>query len=385
MRIGILTLPLHENYGGILQAYALQKVLKDMGHDTLVFDKTRTVELPMFTRYTLYCTKFIKNILQGKHDVIKWDKEYNKKLEVKREFTYPFIKKHIKRIELKGTYSTLLKGDYDAIIVGSDQVWRPMYFYLEPLENAYLSFAKDWDIKRISYAASFGTDEWEYTLEQTATCGALLRCFDAVSVRESSAVALCNTHFGVDAKHVLDPTLLLDASYYTALSQMADTPLSDGDLLCYVLDPSDEKSALIQTVADTLKLTPFTVNSKYEDPNAPLEEKVQPPVEKWLRGFYDAQYVITDSFHACVFSILYQKPFVVYGNKHRGLARFHSLLTMFGLEDRLVMNPNEALEIINNPIEWNQVNMRLAEWKRKSLDFLISALTVPHKKETTKL
>lgn len=375
MRIGILTLPLHENYGGILQAYALQKVLKDMGHDTLVFDKTRTVELPMFTRYILYCIKYIKNILQGKHNVIKWDKEYNKKLEIKREFTYPFIKKHIKRIELKGTYSTLLKGDYDAIIVGSDQVWRPMFFYLEPLENAYLSFAKDWDIKRISYAASFGTDEWEYSSEQTEKCSALLQRFDAVSVRESSAVSLCKEHFGVDAYHVLDPTMLLDADDYISLFQEVKTPVSDGDLMYYFLDASEQKSAIVRSVAEICHLTPFTVNHKNENLDVPLEENVQPPVEKWLRGFYDTKYIVTDSFHACVFSILFNKPFIVYGNKFRGMARFHSLLKMFGLYNRLVTTPEEALEVIYQPIDWGQVNKSLAEWRVKSLKFLTSALT----------
>ena len=102
---------------------------------------------------------------------------------------------------------------------------------------------------------------------------------------------------------------------------------------------------------------------------------MQPPVEKWLRGFYDAQYVITDSFHACVFSILYQKPFVVYGNKHRGMARFHSLLAIFGLEDRLVTTPEEALDVIARPIDWNYVNTQLTKWRKKSLNFLTSSLT----------
>lgn len=71
-----------------------------------------------------------------------------------------------------------------------------------------------------------------------------------------------------------------------------------------------------------------------EDWSAPLAERIQPPVEQWLRGFMDAELVVTDSFHACVFSILFHKPFVVVGNKERGLARVKSLLKMFGLEER---------------------------------------------------
>lgn len=375
MNIGIITLPLHENYGGIMQAYALQKVLEDMGHNTLIIDKNRIIELPLFTKYRHYLIKIVKNIILAKHNTIKWDKEYNKKIEIRRKYTYPFIKKYIKRIELKETYSTLKREDFDTLIVGSDQVWRPMFFYLEPLENAFLSFAQDWDIKRISYAASFGTDEWEYTPEQTEKCGVLLQRFDAVSVRESSAVSLCKEHFGVDAYHVLDPTMLLDADDYISLFQTAETPVSEGELMCYILDNSEQKSALIRRVVDTSNLTPFTVESDHGEFDKSSVDEVQPPVEKWLRGFYDAKYVITDSFHACVFSILFMKPFIVYGNKYRGMARFQSLLTMFGLQDRLVTTPDEALAIINNPIDWTAVHTRLSEWREKSRDFLYGALT----------
>lgn len=372
MRIGILSLPLHENYGGILQAYALQKVLENMGHDTIVFDKARTIKLSNFTKCYHYAVRLAKNILLKSNLTIRYDKEHNYPIEVIRQYTYPFLCDSMKRLELAGRYSSLRKNSVDAIVVGSDQVWRPMYFY--PIKDAYLDFAKDWDIKRISYAASFGSEEWEYTPEQTAECGDLLRRFDAVSVRESSAVSLCKEYFNVDAQHVLDPTMLLDAAHYITLFQQAKTPVSEGDLMCYILDSSEEKEALVQSVASTYSLTPFSVNSKYEVPEAPLEEKIQPPVEKWLRGFYDAKFVITDSFHACVFSILFKKPFIVYGNKHRGMARFQSLLAMFGLEDRLVTTPEEASTVVSRPIDWDTVYTCLDEWRQKSRDFLTAAL-----------
>lgn len=376
MRIGILTLPLHNNYGGILQAYALQKVLKDMGHAPVVLDNSRMISLTFFTKWYRYAVRLAKNILLNSQLVVRYDKKHNYPIKVMRKHTYPFLRKYVKRIDIHGNCMVLKDSDFDAIIVGSDQIWRPMY--VDPIANAYLDFARDWTIKRISYAASFGSEDWEYTPEQTAECGSLLRCFDAVSVRESSAVSLCKAHFNVDAQHVLDPTMLLDASHYITLFQQAKTPVSEGDLMCYILDSSEEKEALVQSVVSTYSLTPFSVNSKYEVPDAPLEEKIQPPVETWLRGFYDAKYVITDSFHACVFSILFKKPFIVYGNKNRGMARFHSLLAMFGLEDRLVTTPDGASAIISSPIDWDRVNTRLAEWRQKSFDFLISALTVNH-------
>lgn len=374
MKIGILTLPLHNNYGGILQAYALLETLKSMGHRPILIDNSGTIKLPILTKYYRYAVRTAKNILLNSNLTIRYDKEHNYPIKVMRQHTYRFLKKYISRIDLQGSYTLLKKSRFDAIVVGSDQVWRPRYFWHAPLSDAFLAFAKDWDIKRISYAASFGSEEWEYTPGQTAECGDLLRRFDAVSVRESSAVSLCKEHFNVDAQHVLDPTMLLDASHYITLFQQAKTPVSEGDLMCYILDSSKEKEALVQSVSSTFSLTPFSVNSKYEVPDAPLEEKIQPPVEKWLRGFYDAKYVITDSFHACVFSILFKKPFIVYGNKHRGMARFQSLLAMFGLEDRLVTTAEEASVVICRLIDWDTVYTRLDEWRQKSRDFLTAAL-----------
>lgn len=378
MRIGILTLPLHNNYGGILQAYALQKVLKDMGHAPVVLDNSRMMGLPFFTKWYRYAVRLAKNILLNSQLVVRYDKKINYPTKVMRQHTSPFLRKYVKRIDTHGDYRVLKEHHFDAIIVGSDQIWRPMY--VDNIANAYLDFAQEWGIKRLSYAASFGSEEWEYTPEQTAECGDLLRRFDAVSVRESSAVSLCKEHFNVDAQHVLDPTMLLDAAHYITLFQQAKTPVSEGDLMCYILDSSEEKEVLVQSVASTFSLTPFSVNSKYEVPDAPLEEKIQPPVEKWLRGFYDAKYVITDSFHACVFSILFKKPFIVYGNKHRGMARFQSLLSIFGLEDRLVTTPEEASAAICCPFNWDNVNARLSDWRKISKDFLLESLKSEDKK-----
>mgnify|MGYP003482976686 FL=1 len=372
MKIGILTLRLHNNYGGILQAYALQKVLQQMGHDVTLIDKSRFIKLPFFSfsRYYLYFKRLILKIISDRSLPVRWDKKRNEDMAIMSTNTYPFILKHIKRIEANDNYSNIKQDDFDAFVVGSDQVWRPMYFGQKIIPCAYLSFAKEWNVKRISYAASFGTEDWEYTEEQTAECKELIRLFDAVSVRESSAVELCKKHFDTSAMHVLDPTMLLDASDYIKLFEEANTPQSPGSLMCYILDENKEKQEVVSCIEQTLHLKSFSVNSKYEVADAPLEERIQPPVETWLRGFYDADFVITDSFHACVFSILFEKPFIVYGNKDRGMARFNSLLSIFGLENRLITNSDDALRIINEPIDWKNVNAKKKEWQEKSFTFL---------------
>ena len=117
----------------------------------------------------------------------------------------------------------------------------------------------------------------------------------------------------------------------------------------------------------SLSLTPFRVNSKANGLHASIRERIQPPVEAWLRGFYDAEFVVTDSFHACVFSIIFGKPFIVIGNKDRGMARFESLLKMFGLENRMIY---DDLSVINNLIEWEIVNTIKLKYQGKSYSFL---------------
>lgn len=375
MRIGVLTLPLHNNFGGILQAYALQKVLNNLGHNAELIDKPRDVSLGLWYRkYPVYFKRAIQKYLMRKEIVVRADVEQNKISDTIAQHTDAFINNRISRIFTKD-FTNIQEKDFDAIIVGSDQIWRPKYFF-SAIENAYLDFAKEWNIKRIAYAASFGTEEWEYNDEQTTNCAELLKIFNAVSVRESSAVKLCNEKFKVEALHVLDPTMLLEKNDYINLIQETDTARSDGNLFCYILDESTEKARIIDNIAKKKGLTPFYVNSRYEDPNAPLKERIQQPVEKWLRAFHDAEFVITDSFHACVFSIIFNKPFIVYGNKERGMARFESLLTLFELEDRLVSSTLEVNKVLQVPIDWERVNSIHKQMKEKSLSFLTKNLNL---------
>lgn len=369
MKIGVLTLPLHNNFGGILQTFALQEVLKKQGHNVVLIDKSRYVSLgPWYKKFPIYIKRGIEKNVLGKDIIVKADVEQNRVPKAIAKYTEPFIEKKIKRIYTKD-FSNIKGKDFDVLIVGSDQIWRPQYFFSK-IENAYFEFAKDWNVRRIAYATSFGTEEWEYTEEQTNNCAALLKKFNAVSVRESSAVQLCNDKLGVKAEHVLDPTMLLCNEDYIKLFKDCNTAQSDGNLFCYILDEGEEKKSIIDCVAKEKGLKPFYVNSRYEDQNAPLEERIQQPVEKWLRAFYDADFVITDSFHACVFSIMFNKPFIVYGNRKRGLARFNSLLNIFGLEERIVSTKEEATKAISEPIDWEKVNEIHRQWKEKSISFL---------------
>ena len=375
MRIGILTLPLHTNYGGILQAYALQTVLERMGHEVVVFDTPNRLSLPPLWKLPLCYAKRTVLKAEGKMNRIFFEQYYNRTKPVISQNIQPFINENIHRKIIK-KFADLKPTDYDAIVVGSDQIWRAIYFPMwnnGSIPNAYLEFAKGWNIKRISYAASFGTDEWEYTEEQTKKCKKLLRHFDAVSVRELNGVNLCKKYFGVEAEHVLDPTMLLNEEDYSLFFQKANTPISKGTLLNYILDETEITQKLIKEVAELKGLKSFSVNNPFEnDETKPLNERIKPSVETWLRGFCDAEFVLTDSFHACVFSILFKKQFAVVGNKERGVSRIESLLKCFGVEDHIVAKSAQVSQLPQ--IDYNLVYAKLDTLRKNSLGFLEATL-----------
>ncbi|MFI3319815.1 MAG: polysaccharide pyruvyl transferase family protein [Rikenellaceae bacterium] len=216
MKIGIQTLQLNTNYGGILQAYALQTVLQRMGHDASVITKFSIFAFPLWMYPLALGFRLVKKYILGQKNIVIFNvKKRKEEAVIVRQHTQRFIDTYINKLECE-RFISLPENCVDAIVVGSDQVWRPRYFGKKIIADAYLEFARGWDIKRLSYAASFGTAEWEYSESQTAKCKELIAKFDAVSVREESAVGLCKDHFGVEAQHLLDPTMLLSKEDYIA-------------------------------------------------------------------------------------------------------------------------------------------------------------------------
>ncbi len=352
MKIAILTLPLHTNYGGILQCYALQTVLERMGHEVEGLAKPQYGSSYYIIYPLAICKRLLKRFFFGK-DVAIFKTPY----QIVRQQTDRFIHKYIHQYK-KRVWTAKIASHFDAFVVGSDQVWRPAYFH--PIEDAFLSFLGDSDIKRIAYAASFGVDNCdEYTPEQLKICSQLLQKFNAVSVRESSGILLCQKYFNVHADQMLDPTLLLDADDYRVLIRKGETRPSEGNMLVYMLDKSEEKIALVNRIAKEKGLTPFWLDSPDEQmENLPLEKRIKMSVEQWLRSFDDAEFVFTDSFHGCIFSIIFQKQFIVLGNKERGLSRFISLLDQFSLYDRLIFNAQDyemERKKLNRSIDFNSL------------------------------
>lgn len=367
MRIGILTLPPHTNFGGILQAYAMTTILKRMGHEAYVIDRDPYWELPLKKKILCYPKRVMQRYLLGKKNVHIFIEENEKRVRpIIRQYTDCFVNKYLRMYPVE-LYDELGKSCFfDGYVVGSDQIWRRSY--MPHIEDAFIAFDKREDIKIMAYATSFGIDKWDYTTEQTKNCKELVKRFCSVSVREDSAVQLCKNYLNAEAKWVLDPTMLLNVEDYIKLVENSGVKKSKGTLMVYILDQSQTITAAINKFADTNGLLPFVINGRVDDYYAPLEQRIQPPVESWLRGFMDSKVIITDSFHACVFSILFHKKFYVIGNKERGQARFNSLLGLFDLADNMVnsvdgINVDKLLDV-----DWNKVDSILEAKRDEALN-----------------
>lgn len=344
MRVGIITQPLETNYGGLLQNYALQQTLIKMGHDPITFDQ--------FIWYPPFAIR-LKVAIKGLATAIQ-------RRRIKR-----FLAKHIKATPKAVHMEDFKKFEEryrpDAYIVGSDQVWRPLYNRL--LDASFLTFTAK---RKIAYAASIGTDEWEFTPEQTKRYATYIKDFDAISVRELSAVKLCKDFFEVDATLVLDPTLLLTAEEYSPL--LCDLQSQD-HVFTYILDSEDWKKEIVRQVCTQEETNEM---SGHYDCNVNKTRVLS--VEEWLTGLKQSKFVVCDSFHGTVFSLLMHRPFIVLGNHLRGNTRLLSMLEAVGLKDRLVIKGGVA-DLSSLPgIDWSDVDKRLSVFRSKSILFLQEAL-----------
>jgi hypothetical protein len=273
-----------------------------------------------------------------------------------------FLNEHIDFTPKVKTFSKkAFLSDFDAYIVGSDQIWR-YSFCKHEIYNVFLDFVKSSNCKRIAYAASFGSSEWQYPSHVTAKCKELLSMFNAVSVRERSGVELCLNYLGTKAVQVIDPTLLVPLNAYTSLC--VEDPIKEKYLLAYILDITEDRLSYIQKIAELKNLQIKLVTEK---------RKGGISVTDWLTCFRNASYIITDSFHGTVFSIIFNNDFESLGNSQRGQERFVSLLSSFGLLYRF----NEKLDetLIESTIDWKNVNHLVEKYRNAGLSFLKTALS----------
>lgn len=353
MKVGIITQPLMHNIGGILQNFALQTVIMDLGHTPVTID------------YDTCLSKFrciLSNIKQAFTDR-QFIPIVNGRLG--SHLLNEFIIKNIVTLPIPDfkPISTINWKDFDAIVVGSDQVWRSKYSSEEQLLDKYLNFIPAGVIKKIAYAASFGTDNWEYSVALTRKCKKYISEFDAVSFREHSAVCLSKQFFGVISEQVLDPTMLLTETYWRDFARKPSDV--DGDyVFAYILDNEDNLRSEIDEFTKSKGL-----NVIYLSAYGNLSRYYTPAEWVWLIDH--AKYVVTDSFHCSVYSYLLQRQFITIVNKSRGITRYR-LFDDLGVGDRI--RDTFETKILQIPIDYNSLPS-ISQKRQQSLEFLRKALS----------
>lgn len=362
-----------DNYGAVLQAYALQQVLIDMGMETEIIDYTRS---NLSDVLTMFKTK-IGSTLKGKPDKQLYSvKEFldmvfrgdGSSKDIHESFV-EFRKKHLlcSRPVNKKTIPQLEK-EYDYIVVGSDQVWNCGRVNLEP--TYMLDFVSD-DRKKISYAASFGISEIPEKYEEVYK--RLLAKFAHISVREERGVSLVKELTGKEAKLVLDPTLLLNKKKWL---KIADEKIGkeEGYILVYHLGESRRIQEIAEKLSKQTGLQIRYARKQKSKDDATVVNGVSPT--EWLGLFLNADYIITSSFHGVAFSVNFNKEFYAVKAEDRIRAamqsRIESILKRTGLEKRYIADFSEIN--VEEKIEYDDVNIKLNDLREQSMGYLREVL-----------
>lgn len=370
MKIGILTHPLDHNYGCLLQAFALQKTIKSMGHEVVTIDRFSNPKVAFFSQLKNWMKRIAAHYVKGKNVRICWNP--NLTMDMKRKLfskTQKFVDRNITNTGIVFPSDLKMidkKYQFDAYVVGSDQVWLP-HFSL----NCFLDFVERDNVKRIFYAASTGSTSFADVPSLAMKCKILSRKFSGISVREDSLLPVVKKALGRDAIQVLDPTLLLDAKDYLAacVEKEDDSPI----IFTYILDKTDDKQVLVDKVQKDLHL-PIVAGSVEKDyergKRMDINKCIYPSVDHWILNMARAKFVVTDSFHGTCMAITFRKPFVVVGNKARGLNRFLSVLRLFNLENRLITDSTQLSPSFYSQLDNKYISELLKKKRTEAIDFI---------------
>ena len=350
MKIALLTLQYDNNYGGNLQRFALMTILQKLGHDV--------TDLHLIFRFFPDSKiQYLKNIFFRIFQRIKIRKpievfverhNYQRYINSCRNtssFFYRYIK-HSKAISSPKQLNRYI--NFDAFVVGSDQVWRKKFTCIYGIDTFFFNFLPPHKTNRIAYGVSFGSDEKELTAEDITRLTVHFNSFKKVSVREESAIQLLKEYKwdNKNAEVVLDPTLLLSAEDYNKIILENETQELPGNVFCYILDSNEEKKIFISNYCAEHQKKAFYCSLGTIS------------IPQWLKSFKDSDFIITDSYHGVIFALIYNKPFHLFSNEFRGNTRFSSLESLL------------SLKFNQENYNWPEINSKISTLKEKSISFL---------------
>lgn len=363
MRIGITTFTWAHNYGAVLQAYALQTLLRELGHDPEFIDFQMSDPVHG-------ARKWLSTTPQG--CVQKWD------IAIGQSLFSSFKKLSLNCTSMvfrTGKDLNVITDRYDLLITGSDQVWNPRW--LEQCSGLDRLFLLDFACKytrRISYAASFGHSTLDTLGERWVDLfGEKLAVLDAISVREDSGVPLVKNLCGrEDAVLVPDPTLLLPRNHYDEL--IGNKKRKGGYLFSFILHGAAVKQGDCSgIISEKLELKRVTCDART---SCFHRGYVLPSPSGWLKLIRDAEFVVTNSFHATVFCLIFHTPFAVElldGVKGSMNSRIMSLLAAVGLSERGVAASSDVDDVqYGSDIDWSIVDASIQKMRDRGTAFLLS-------------
>lgn len=361
MKVGIITRHAVANYGSILQAYATQRAIEKIGHQSEIINYIRKdehgfrISSTMLKRNKTWNSNMVKRIIY----LVLQTPIYASTFYAFRRFARSFVKESAK--EYSTSEDLAANVDMDVYCTGSDQVWG-MIGNDEYDENYFLSFVPE-QKKCIAYAASFGKET--LSDELMTNLPRLIGKYTHIGVRENSAKEIIE-HIGFESTQVLDPTLLLTKEDWESV--IKGKVNSEGYVLTYQLHENKniEKYAEKFAKKANKKLIRISVSLLYAAKSGELA--FMPSPEEFLELFKKADFVITDSFHATVFSIIFEKNFIDVLPLGTG-TRITSLLELLGLKDRVVSDFTD-FSLMYNQIDYTPVNQKLDFEREKSLRYL---------------
>lgn len=367
------------NYGGTLQAYALNQVINDMGAmANVVSYHNGSNRNPIYgnlkdqiKQYKLstICNKVVKKIIEKFTFIIRY------KIEIREKLFEDFNNKNVKStIKYDDRNIKCLVSQYDGFISGSDQVWNPNSIRFPYLQT----FAPD-NCLKVSYAASISRDS--LSEEEASVIIPAIKRFNHISVREETAKKILDSYGVQGCKVVLDPTLLLTESQWSEIS--SPRIINEKYVFCYFFTNSFKNRKKIQVFcrARNLKLLyiPYVEQRfNYYDAIGPGEKIFNVGPAEFISLIKNSEYVFTDSFHGLVFSMIFRKEFLVFKRDKNGSTSKNSRLTdmmaQFGLLNRLVTTKSSIEKAMSEKIKFDIIISTLEKKKKESRDFLLNAL-----------
>ena len=377
-RVGILNLQNIDNYGAVLLCLALQKKIEDMGYNPCVIDYRPDEEKNPDSIVERVILKLRKEGIYGvaKALICKLAKRAKVHVNVssglkKRRFE-AFREEYLHRTELCSGEELAKISPFRAYVVGSDVIWKPERVESAESNAYFLRFTQGRSCNRIAYAASVGTRDAERLAKIKLKFSEYVQPFDHISVREPSTVPFVQELVSTKVENCVDPTLLQSAEFYHQIASKTENTSSQKYIYFYMFDDENAGYDYVNRCSKQLGLPVICqCNKPKRIKNLLLYSGDDGPAE-FLNRIQNAEYIITNSFHGTIFSILFHKNFATISRNNLDF-RVQSLLEALGLSERFVEQIDSAgvLEPIS---DYSTVENKLELLKEKSIKYLKDAL-----------